>query len=251
MIDGYNNVTEYPGSGEREDLNTARLVGEAASLGVRAAEAESHAFNWGSGGVATLIGEVHGADNGSSIVKGGTKRVVGNLSPKSIPLASYDLSAFAPKGEPTTVDELRAVVLHGDTAMGVVTRRVGDKNGNDTKFSLGLVELGFGAKNPNYEGIKGKCVARVDGLETGSDDTFPYVPPKISTIEFNGVRATFQGGQIMVEPSGDKAEGVTVIDSLYPKSVGATNELVRLLAENTLMWSIDSTDHGKILGVNY
>ena len=236
---------EYLGSGDRYALTTARLAGEAAGLGLRTAEAQAHAFNWGPSGVGKLIEDIAASDGGSSVIRAGTKRVVGNLSPNSRPLASNNLSTFAPEGSPRLIDELRAVVLHGDKAVAVVTRRTGDK------FSVGLVELGVGSNNPGYEGVKGKCVARVDGLEIDDNNSYPYTPPETHTVEKDGIRVLFESGQVMVEPYGDKADGISVLDSFYPREVQGAKEFTELLKENTLMWSIDSTNHDKILGVRY
>lgn len=248
--DGYPAGTrhEYPGRGARDDFATARLAGETAGLGLRAAEAQLHPFDWGIGGVSKLIRELATSDGRSPIVRAGTKYVVGNLSPNSQPLASHDLSTFAPEGTPSRVDELRAVVLHGDKAWAVVTSRIGD---DSAKFSVGLVELGFGSNNPGCEGVKGRCVARADNLEVGDNDPLNGKPSEAYSIEHEGVRVTFQAGQVMVEPFGDKAGGMSIVTAMTSGLAESTTELANLLQANTLMWSIDSTDHAKILGVRY
>jgi hypothetical protein len=233
---------EYPR--DRQATTTARISG-AATLAAQRAELESsRPFDIGPGGVKKLTEELKAAGEHVAILPG-RKRVVGNESPRDASIATFDSARFAPKGSPRDVLKLRALVLEGDTATGVVTRERGE--GNTKVFDVSLVRLGVGQENPERDGYTGTLVAQRTGLGL-AQETLVALGKDTHYVDGGTFKVGFMDGQLTVEPG--ETEGISVMTAAEMGLTAGASDLAGRLERNTLMWNPANADHHAVPGMS-
>lgn len=231
---------EYPA--DRHALQAARVSSAAALSAARAELEGSKPFDIGPGGVTKLTEQLKNASEHVTI-KPGTKRVIGNESPRDVSLAVMDTSQFAPKGSPKDVIKLRAVVLEGDKATGVVTRELG--TGDDKKFDVSLVQLGVGEDNPDRDGYTGRLIAQRRDLSLAPEN--PSLGIDTHYVDGTTFQVGFRDGQLTVEPG--QNEGISVMTAMDSGLTEGAADFAGRLARNTLMWNPASADHHPVPGM--
>ncbi len=229
--------------GSRAHIGAARAASAAALASARHELEQKRPFDIGPGGVTSLT-EGLKAVSGHVVIEPGRKRVVGSGSPHDSSIAQLDAAQFAPQGNPSDVLKLRAVVLEGDQATGVVTREKGE--GQNRTFDVSLVRLGVGEENPERDGYTGRLIGQRSDLRLA-----PEKPGMLGTdthyVDGVSFSVGFRDGQITVEPGG--TQGLAVMTAAEANLTPGAEDFAGRLARNPSMWNPASANHHRVAGM--
>lgn len=232
---------DYPGQGERDEIARRKAIAAHTAGLARKEVAEGRPFTMGAGSVTALAEEVRSNQGDHTVLTAGKKLVVGRGQGVQDFALTRRTENWGPDASSAVTKAVHVVAM--EKGKDVATAVVSETDAQGVR-KFALVELPFGAHNPDYKARTGKQVS----------ETATALPPMHETdfgspvgVEGNGLRAVSNSTTLTIEAIPDAHGQVPEIVTLTGGFDQAANpmaaDLQAMLAAENLFSAMGRTGH--------
>lgn len=232
---------DYPSQGERDDIARRGAVAAHTAGLARKEVAEGRPFTMGAGSVTALAEEVRSNQGNHTVLTAGKKLVVGRGPAVEDFALTRRVENWGPDASSAVTRAVHVVAM--EKGRDVATALVSNTDAQGVR-KFALIELPFGAQNPDYKARTGKQVSETGtALPLAHDTDFGS---RVS-VEGNGLRAVSDSTTLTIEAAPDANGQVPEIVTLMGGFDQAANpmaaDLQAMLSAESLFSTMGRTGH--------